>query len=103
LITGRPAGGGCEDATRRPAASRLWLAPYVASTRDKASSHSSGSPGYDPPMSTRLETVRLVVRTFEARDADAWVAMFNDPKVTRFIPGRVQLSRRFTSSLRSGT
>jgi hypothetical protein len=39
-------------------------------------------------MSTRLETGRLVIRTFEARDADSWVAMFSDPEVIRFIPGR---------------
>jgi RimJ/RimL family protein N-acetyltransferase len=38
-------------------------------------------------MATRLETKRLVVRTFEARDGDAWVAMFSDPKITRFLPG----------------
>jgi ribosomal-protein-alanine N-acetyltransferase len=29
----------------------------------------------------------LVVRTFEARDQDAWVAMFSDPEVTRFLAG----------------
>lgn len=38
-------------------------------------------------MATRLETKRLVVRTFEARDGDAWVAMFSDPEITRFLPG----------------
>jgi RimJ/RimL family protein N-acetyltransferase len=38
-------------------------------------------------MATRLETKRLVVRTFEARDGDAWVAMFSDPEMTRFLPG----------------
>jgi ribosomal-protein-alanine N-acetyltransferase len=37
-------------------------------------------------VATRFETERLVVRTFEAGDGDAWVAMFNDPEVTRFIP-----------------
>lgn len=37
-------------------------------------------------MSTRLETARLVVRTFEARDAGPWVAMVNDPEVRRFLP-----------------
>ena len=35
----------------------------------------------------QVETKRLVVRTFEARDGDAWVAMFSDPEITRFLPG----------------
>jgi ribosomal-protein-alanine N-acetyltransferase len=37
-------------------------------------------------VTTRFETQRLVVRTFEPRDSDAWIAMFSDPEVTRFIP-----------------
>ena len=37
-------------------------------------------------MSTRLETARLVIRTFEARDADPWLAMVNDAEVIRFLP-----------------
>jgi RimJ/RimL family protein N-acetyltransferase len=37
-------------------------------------------------MSTRLETARLVIRTFEPRDAGAWIAMVNDPEVNRFLP-----------------
>jgi [ribosomal protein S5]-alanine N-acetyltransferase len=37
-------------------------------------------------VSTRLETARLVIRTFEPRDAEAWVAMVNDPEVVRFLP-----------------
>ncbi len=37
-------------------------------------------------MTTRLETARLVIRTFESRDAEAWVAMVNDPEVVRFLP-----------------
>ena len=37
-------------------------------------------------MSTRLETARLIVRTFETRDAGPWVAMVNDPEVRRFLP-----------------
>jgi RimJ/RimL family protein N-acetyltransferase len=37
-------------------------------------------------VSTRLETARLVIRTFEARDAGAWLAMATDPEVTRFLP-----------------
>ena len=34
----------------------------------------------------RLETERLVVRTFEAGDAEAWLAMVCDPDVRRFLP-----------------
>jgi len=40
---------------------------------------------YDLVVSTRLETARLVIRTFEARDADPWLAMVSDPEVTRFL------------------
>jgi RimJ/RimL family protein N-acetyltransferase len=39
-------------------------------------------------VSTRLETARLVIRTFEASDADAWLAMIADPEVRRFLPGQ---------------
>jgi RimJ/RimL family protein N-acetyltransferase len=37
-------------------------------------------------VSTWLETSRLVIRTFEARDVGPWLAMVNDPEVTRFLP-----------------
>jgi RimJ/RimL family protein N-acetyltransferase len=37
-------------------------------------------------VSTRLETARLVIRTFEARDAAPWLAMVTDPEVRRFLP-----------------
>jgi RimJ/RimL family protein N-acetyltransferase len=37
-------------------------------------------------VSTRLETARLVIRTFEARDAAGWLAMVSDPEVRRFLP-----------------
>jgi RimJ/RimL family protein N-acetyltransferase len=37
-------------------------------------------------VSTRLETTRLVIRTFEPGDADAWIALFSDPEVRRFLP-----------------
>jgi RimJ/RimL family protein N-acetyltransferase len=37
-------------------------------------------------VSTRLETARLVIRTFEARDAGPWLAMVTDPEVRRFLP-----------------
>jgi RimJ/RimL family protein N-acetyltransferase len=32
----------------------------------------------------RIETGRLVIRTFEPRDSDAWITMFNDPEVSRY-------------------
>jgi RimJ/RimL family protein N-acetyltransferase len=41
---------------------------------------------YDLVVSTRLGTARLVIRTFEARDAGPWLAMVSDPEVTRFLP-----------------
>jgi len=37
-------------------------------------------------VSTRLETARLVIPTFEPYDANAWIAMFDDPEVRRFLP-----------------
>jgi [ribosomal protein S5]-alanine N-acetyltransferase len=37
-------------------------------------------------VSTRLQTARLLIRTFEDRDADAWLAMLSDPEVVRFLP-----------------
>ncbi|MBV8170800.1 MAG: GNAT family N-acetyltransferase [Candidatus Eremiobacteraeota bacterium] len=33
-----------------------------------------------------IETARLVIRTSEPRDAQAWLAMINDPQVKRFLP-----------------
>jgi RimJ/RimL family protein N-acetyltransferase len=50
-------------------------------------------------MSTRVETERLVVRTFEARDGDPWVAMFSDPEVTRFLPGAAPTRETFETAL----
>jgi len=37
-------------------------------------------------MTTRLETARLVIRTFQAADADPWLAMVADSQVRRFLP-----------------
>jgi [ribosomal protein S5]-alanine N-acetyltransferase len=37
-------------------------------------------------VGTWIETPRLVIRTFEPRDAEAWIAMVNDPAVNRFLP-----------------
>jgi RimJ/RimL family protein N-acetyltransferase len=34
----------------------------------------------------RIETERLVIRTLEPRDRDAWISMFNDPEVSRYTP-----------------
>jgi RimJ/RimL family protein N-acetyltransferase len=39
-------------------------------------------------VGTRLETARLVIRTFEPSDADAWLAMVTDPEVRRFLPSQ---------------
>lgn len=50
-------------------------------------------------MSTRLKTGRLVIRGFEAADAESWVAMFNDPAVTRFLPGVVGDLETFHAAL----
>jgi RimJ/RimL family protein N-acetyltransferase len=50
-------------------------------------------------MPTRLETARLVVRTFQARDADAWVAMFSDPEVTRYLPEAPRTREIFETQL----
>jgi [ribosomal protein S5]-alanine N-acetyltransferase len=37
-------------------------------------------------VSTRLETPRLIIRTFEPRDAEPWLAMVTDPEVIRYTP-----------------
>ena len=37
-------------------------------------------------MSTRLETPRLIIRTFEPRDTEPYHAMVTDPEVTRYLP-----------------
>jgi RimJ/RimL family protein N-acetyltransferase len=50
-------------------------------------------------MSTRLETARLVIRTFEPRDADAWVAMLSDPEVRRYLPGPAPTMETFQGAL----
>ncbi|HEV2235312.1 MAG TPA: GNAT family N-acetyltransferase [Ktedonobacterales bacterium] len=34
----------------------------------------------------RLETPRLVIRTFEPRDGDSWIALANAPETRRFTP-----------------
>jgi len=35
---------------------------------------------------TRLETVRLAIRTFDEADAESWLELVNDPEVDRFLP-----------------
>jgi ribosomal-protein-alanine N-acetyltransferase len=35
---------------------------------------------------TRIHTPRLVIRTLQVSDAEAWIAMINDPAVSRFLP-----------------
>ena len=57
-----------------------------------------GCDTYDLVVSTRLQTARLVIRTFEARDAGPWLAMVTDPEVRRFLPAgpvpTMKLARR---------
>ena len=51
-------------------------------------------------MSTLLETARLVIRTFEPRDAEPWIAMVTDPEVRRFLPqGPVPTMETFQSAI----
>ena len=50
-------------------------------------------------MSTRLETVHLIIRTFEARDAEPWLAMVCDPEVTRFLPAEPNPTMELAQSL----
>jgi RimJ/RimL family protein N-acetyltransferase len=38
-------------------------------------------------VSTRLATSRLVIRSFDYHDADAWLAMVSDAEFRRFLPG----------------
>ena len=35
---------------------------------------------------TRLETPRLIIRSYQERDAGPWVAMLTDPEVRRYLP-----------------
>jgi RimJ/RimL family protein N-acetyltransferase len=58
--------------------------------------------GYGRFVGTRLETARLVIRTFEDRDADPWIAMFSDPEVVRFLgPPRVPTMEIFQGAIES--
>ena len=51
-------------------------------------------------MSTRLESARLVIRTFEPQDAEPWLAMVTDPAVRRFLPsGPVPTMETFQSAI----
>jgi RimJ/RimL family protein N-acetyltransferase len=36
-------------------------------------------------MAILLRTTRLVLRSFDERDVDGWIAMFTDPDVTRYL------------------
>jgi RimJ/RimL family protein N-acetyltransferase len=48
----------------------------------------------------RLETARLVIRTFEAQDAEPWLAMVNDPEVRRFLPpGPIRTKETFQGAI----
>ena len=51
-------------------------------------------------MSTRLETARLVIRTFEPMDAEPWLAMVTDPEFRRFLPpGPVPTMESFQNAI----
>jgi RimJ/RimL family protein N-acetyltransferase len=53
-------------------------------------------------VGTRLETARLVIRTFELSDADGWIAMFSDPEVVRFLgPPQVATMETFQGAIES--
>jgi len=53
-------------------------------------------------VSTRIETARLVIRTFEARDADPWLALMNDPEGTRYLPpGPAATTETFQAGLKA--
>jgi ribosomal-protein-alanine N-acetyltransferase len=39
-------------------------------------------------MGMRLETARLIIRSFEPRDAEAWLALVTDADVRRYLPAR---------------
>jgi|GEM_PF-5828819 len=48
----------------------------------------------------RLETARLIIRSFEPRDAEPWIRMVTDPDVRRFLPpGPVPTMETFQSAL----
>jgi RimJ/RimL family protein N-acetyltransferase len=52
-------------------------------------------------VATRLETPRLVIRTYEACDVDAWIEMFTDPGVTRFLGPSSQALTRTAETFRT--
>jgi RimJ/RimL family protein N-acetyltransferase len=57
---------------------------------------------YCRAVGTRLGTARLIIRTFEDRDADAWIAMFSDPEVVRFLgPPTVPTMQTFQGAIES--
>ena len=50
------------------------------------------------------QTARLLIRPFEHGDADAWIAMFSDPEVRRFLlPHRSRRWRRLSARSSRGT
>src|ERR1700691_893320 len=46
---------------------------------------SPGLPDSLRGMAIRLQTNRLVLRSFGGRDVDDWIAMFTHPEVTRYL------------------
>jgi len=53
-------------------------------------------------MSVRLETARLVIRSFDDDDAEAWIGMLSDPVVRRFLgPGPGPTMESFEHAIES--
>ncbi len=71
------------SSSRQPARRGAYLPPYKL-LRPRPPKLGQGT--YDLGVSTRLETARLVIRTFETRDAGPWLALVSDPEVRRFLP-----------------
>ena len=68
--------------TRRVFVTRVHVDTY----RRKAGIGNGFVDAYNHHVGTRLETSRLIVRSYEPRDAAAWVALVSDPEVRRFLP-----------------
>jgi hypothetical protein len=71
----------------RAAATITVLDLLVYEGRDAETTFDSTVLTDDPgPVSTRLQTARLVIRPLARSDAEAWISMVSDPEVRRFLP-----------------
>ena len=75
---------GAEDQVAAPIGGSCTY-PVQKETAQREEADGGAGP-YDLVVGTRLETERLVIRTFEARDVGPWLAMVTDPEVRRFLP-----------------